>query len=142
MLYLPDDILVKVDRASMATALEVRAPFCGDVELFHAAWSTPLNHKVDSRGGKKVLKTALARYVPAALFDRPKQGFMIPLTRWLTKDLDEWVRSCIAPGRLRREGFLDPAVVEAMYVGAHGGDAVLAYKLWAICMFQSWLEAR
>lgn len=142
MLYLPDDILVKMDRASMATALEVRAPFCDDVDLFHTAWNTPLDHKVDPQGGKKVLKRALARHVPVALFERPKQGFMVPLRQWLTKDLDEWVRSCIAPDRIRREGYLNPTMVKAMYVGAHRGDSVLAYKLWAICMFQSWLEAR
>jgi asparagine synthase (glutamine-hydrolysing) len=67
---------------------------------------------------------------------------MIPLVQWLRKDLDEWVQACIAPDRIRREGFLEPAAVEAVYAGARRGNAVLAYKLWAVCMFQSWLEAR
>ncbi len=142
MSYLPDDILAKVDRASMANALEVRVPFCDDVEIFRVAWSTPLLHKVDSHGGKKVLKKALARYLPVALFDRPKQGFMIPLTRWLTRDLDAWVRSCVEPDRIRRDGFLNLSMVEAIYTGARAGDPFMAHKLWAICMFQSWLDAR
>jgi hypothetical protein len=64
---------------------------------------------------------------------------MIPLTRWLTKDLDEYVRSCIAPERVRREGIPDRALVKVIYAGAHVGDSVLACKLWAICMFQSWM---
>src|SRR5204863_2249368 len=117
LVYLPDDILTKVDRASMAVSLEVRAPFVDDVELFDVAWSIPFRHKNDGRAGKLVLKEALARHMPRELFDRPKMGFAVPLGRWLNGPLREWVRACTDPARIDREGYLDGGVVS--WLAAH-----------------------
>jgi asparagine synthase (glutamine-hydrolysing) len=141
LMYLPDDILTKVDRASMAVSLEVRAPFCDDVELFDIAWRIPFRHKLNGSGGKVVLKAALARHLPRELFERPKMGFAVPLGRWLNGPLRSWVLDCTDPARLRRDGFLDPSVVAGLVAHERREEEWWAYKLWAICVFQSWLDA-
>lgn len=138
--YLPDDILTKVDRASMAVSLEVRAPFTDDWRLFEAAWKIPFQHKANQSGGKMVLKGALERHVPRGLFDRPKMGFSIPLGRWLNGPLRDWVRACTDPERIRQDGYLDPREIESLVENAKSGDEWYAYKLWAVCLFQCWLE--
>jgi asparagine synthase (glutamine-hydrolysing) len=139
--YLPDDILTKVDRASMAASLEVRAPFVDDHELFSVAWSLPARHKSSAQTGKLVLRELLSRSVPQKLFERPKMGFSIPLPQWLNGPLRAWVDDCVSPERLRREGLLAPAVVtELVRAVRRRPDEWLAYKLWAICIFQSWLQ--
>jgi asparagine synthase (glutamine-hydrolysing) len=137
--YLPDDILAKVDRASMAVSLEVRAPFVDDWRLFELAWRIPFEHKISDAGGKIVLKEALARHLPRSLFERPKMGFGIPLSRWLNGPLKPWVEACTDPARIAREGLLDPAVVARIVTCADSTDDWAAYKLWAVCIFQSWL---
>jgi asparagine synthetase B (glutamine-hydrolysing) len=91
--YLPDDILVKVDRAAMATSLETRVPML-DPDVFRFAWSLPLDYKARSGRGKIILRELLSRYVPKHLFERPKQGFAIPLGNWLTGPLRSGVRLC------------------------------------------------
>jgi asparagine synthase (glutamine-hydrolysing) len=138
--YLPDDILVKVDRASMAVALEARAPFVDDFQVFEMAWSIPSRHKIASHGGKLILKRSLETFLPRHLFERPKQGFAVPLHAWLSGKLKEWVTDCVSPGRLVREGYLDPRRVEFIRQQALGGDVFYNSRLWSICMFQSWLE--
>jgi asparagine synthase (glutamine-hydrolysing) len=138
MVYMPDDILVKVDRASMATALEVRAPFTDDWELFDAAWRIPFRLKHQGGEGKVVLKRLLARHLPRELFERPKQGFAVPLRSWLHGPLSEWVGDSLSPDRISREGYLDPRSVEMIRERSRKSDA-FASALWAICMFQSWL---
>ena len=138
-IYLPDDILAKVDRASMAVSLEVRAPFADDWRLFEAAWKIPFRHKASQFGGKLVLKSALERHVPRALFDRPKKGFAIPLGRWLNGPLKDWVLACTDPARIRRDGYLDSQEIENLVRNAKSGDEWYAYKLWAVCLFQCWL---
>ena len=137
--YLPDDILTKVDRASMAVSLEVRAPFVDDMELFDVAWSIPFRYKNDGRAGKLVLKEALARHVPRPLFERPKMGFAVPLGRWLNGPLREWVEACTDPARIARDGHLDGGIVSWLASHPRREDEWYAYKLWAICVFQSWL---
>lgn len=136
--YLPDDILTKVDRASMAVSLEVRAPFADDYELFELAWKMPYWHKINNLGGKVVLKSALERHLPRKLFDRPKMGFGIPLHKWLNGPLDCWVSSCTNPLRIKREGVLDNTTVQDVVNKSRAGDGNYAYKLWAICIFQEW----
>ena len=139
LVYLPDDILTKVDRASMAVSLEVRAPFTDDLDLFDVAWSVPFRHKNDGTAGKRVLKAALARHVPRELFDRPKMGFAIPLGRWLNGPLRDWVLATSDPARIRRDGYLDPATTAALVAHERREEEWYAYKLWAVCIFQSWL---
>lgn len=140
--YLPDDILVKVDRASMAVSLEVRAPFVDDVNLFRAAWQVPFEHKVKNGTGKAVLKEALAKFLPRALFERPKKGFSVPLARWMRGALNPWVRDSISPSRIAREGYFDPALTQSLYQRAMAGDEYYAHHLWGVCIFQTWLTSR
>jgi len=139
MVYLPDDILVKVDRASMANSLEVRAPFTDDWELFDAAWQIPFHLKYQNGEGKIVLKRLLARHMPRELFERPKQGFAIPLRGWLHGPLREWVGDLLANDRIVREGYLDQKMVADIRLKSINSDAFAAV-LWAICMFQNWLD--
>ncbi|MFO1321994.1 MAG: asparagine synthase (glutamine-hydrolyzing) [Burkholderiales bacterium] len=137
--YLPDDILVKVDRAAMATSLETRVPFL-DHRVAEFAWRLPLQHKLDSRSGKKILRRLLHRYVPATLVDRPKMGFGIPLDQWLRGPLRPWAESLLAEDRLRREGFFDPAVVRARWIEHVSGVRNWQHHLWIVLMFESWLD--
>jgi asparagine synthase (glutamine-hydrolysing) len=140
--YLPDDILVKVDRASMAVSLEVRAPFADDFELFNVAWKLPLALKLNRMGGKVIVRKLLARFVPPELTERPKKGFAIPLTKWIRGALREWVSDCVTPSRLEQEGYLRTQEVALVCQKAVRGDEFYAHKLWAICQFQAWLASR
>jgi asparagine synthase (glutamine-hydrolysing) len=136
--YLPDDILTKVDRCSMAVSLEVRAPFTDDHELFDVAWSIPFRYKANEQGGKIVLKEALRRHLPRELFDRPKKGFGVPLMRWLQGPLRAWVRDCINPSTISRTCLLDSIRVARVAERADLSEWY-ATKLWYVCVFQSWL---
>ena len=138
--YLPDDILVKVDRASMAVALETRSPFVDDFQVFEMAWSIPLRHKIRHHGGKLILKRALESFLPKDLFERPKKGFAVPLHLWLFGELKDWVSDCVSTSRLAREGYLVPSRVEFIRKQAASGDLFYNTRLWSICMFQSWLD--
>jgi asparagine synthase (glutamine-hydrolysing) len=140
--YLPDDILVKVDRASMAASLEVRAPFADDFELFYIAWKIPFTLKMNGTGGKAILRKLLAKFVPPELTERPKRGFAVPLTKWVGGALREWVDDCTSPARLEREGFLRPQEVARVRRRALQGDEYFVHKLWYICQFQSWLAQK
>lgn len=138
--YLPNDILVKVDRASMSVSLETRVPFLSR-RVFDFAWSLPLEYKVTPTYGKRVLRELLYRYVPREMVDRPKQGFGIPISEWLRTDLRDWAESLIDPTRLGREGFLDPKVVYSCWLEHVSGHRNRDTRLWAILMFQGWLES-
>lgn len=138
--YLPDDILVKVDRAAMAVSLETRAPFL-DREVVEFAWSLPMKMKIRHGRGKWLLRRLLDRYVPRNLIERPKMGFGIPLDAWLRGPLRGWAESLLAEDRLRREGYLNPAPIRAAWQAHQAGQASYGFRLWSVLMFQAWLES-
>jgi asparagine synthase (glutamine-hydrolysing) len=139
--YLPDDILVKVDRASMAVSLETRAPFL-DRDVVEFAWTLPMSMKLREGRGKWLLRRLLDRYVPRDLIERPKMGFGIPLDRWLRGALREWAEALLAEDRLRREGFFDPVPIRAAWTRHVRGEASFGHRLWSVLMFQAWLDER
>ena len=139
--YLPDDILVKVDRASMGVSLETRVPFLSD-EVAAFAWSLPRAMKLRQGKGKWALRELLARYVPRELFERPKMGFGVPIDSWLRGPLREWSEALLDEGRLRREGFFAPGPIREKWAEHLSGSRNWQYPLWHVLMFQSWYEAQ
>lgn len=139
--YLADDILVKVDRASMGISLETRAPFL-DHRLVELAWRIPLDRKVRDGEGKWLLRQILYRHVPRALVERPKMGFGIPIDRWLRGPLKDWAAELLRPERLNAEGFFDNALIEEKWNEHQSGQRNWQYLLWDVLMFQAWLEAQ
>ncbi len=137
--YLPDDILVKVDRATMGVSLESRAPFL-DHRIAELAWRVPLRHKVRRGRGKWLLRRLLHRFVPPALVERPKMGFAVPTGAWLRGPLATWADDLLSPARLRRNGFFDAALVERRWREHRRGAADWSQLLWATLMFESWLD--
>jgi len=137
--YLPDDVLCKVDRASMAHGLEVRVPLL-DHRVVEHAWTFPLDEKVNGGTGKQPLRKLLAGFVPKSLIDRPKIGFGIPLGKWLRGPLRDWAESLLDVNRLRQEGWLQPEAVRKKWEEHVSQEFDWQYLLWNVLMFQSWLE--
>ena len=137
--YLPDDILVKLDRASMSTSLEARVPLL-DHRVAEFAARLPSSMKVHGTTGKVVLRKVLERYVPRELFDRPKKGFGMPISTWLRGDLLEWADALLSTDRMKRQGYLDASQVQSMWHEHRTGKRDWAYCLWDILMFQAWAD--
>ena len=136
--YLPDDILVKVDRASMGASLEARAPLL-DHRLIEFCWRLPLEQKIRAGEGKWLLRRVLERHVPRSMFDRPKHGFGIPIDGWLRGPLRGWAEDLLSADRLRREGFFQVEPVDAALRDHLEGRRNRQYQLWPILMFEAWL---
>jgi len=139
--YLPDDILVKVDRASMAVSLESRSPLL-DHRVLEFAWSMPRDYLFDGRNGKLVLRDLLMRYVPRELVDRPKRGFSVPVKEWLVGPLRDWVEALISEQTLREQGVFDVDAVREAWQQHLRGWANHSELMWAILMFQTWWKSQ
>jgi len=139
--YLPDDILVKLDRAAMAVSLETRVPFL-DRQVVEFALRLPLNFKIQGTKGKRVLREVLYRYVPPSLIERPKMGFGIPLDSWLRGPLRRWAEDLLDEGLLKRQNFLNPEPILHKWQEHISGKRNWQYVLWDILMWQSWLQTQ
>jgi asparagine synthase (glutamine-hydrolysing) len=135
--YLPDDILAKVDRATMAVGLEGREPLL-DHRLLEFAWSLPPSFKLRGGVGKRPLRQILAKHVPPALFERPKMGFGVPIDSWLRGPLRDWAEDLLDEKRMLADGLFDPASVRAAWVQHLSGARENHYPLWTVLMAQAW----
>ena len=136
--YLPDDLLTKVDRASMAVSLEVRAPFL-DPGLFRFAWGPASDHRIRDGQGKWIVRQSLRRVLPDHLIDRPKVGFGVPIDEWLRGPLRPWADDLLDPAVIAGQGYLDPGLVAGYWRSHCDRTDDFTYQLWAILMFQAWL---
>jgi asparagine synthase (glutamine-hydrolysing) len=139
--YLPDDILVKVDRAAMAVSLETRIPFL-DHRIVEFAWSLPLNMKLRNGQTKWIVRQLLQRYVPTELIERPKMGFGVPIDQWLRGPLKEWAHDLLDPKTLSRHNLLDSNLIAKKWREHLSGVRNWQYQLWDVLMFQTWYEAQ
>jgi asparagine synthase (glutamine-hydrolysing) len=139
MLYLPDDILVKADRASMAAGLEARMPFL-DPSVISFAWSLPSELKSGASGGKHILRRLLHRHLPRGIVDRPKQGFGVPIGQWLRGPLRDWAEDLLDPVRMHGAGLLDVEAVQKSWTAHLSGKRNCENELWAVLMLQAWIE--
>ncbi|MBT3415058.1 MAG: asparagine synthase (glutamine-hydrolyzing), partial [Nitrospina sp.] len=139
--YLPDDIMVKVDRATMAASLESRAPFL-DHRVVEYAWKIPLDLKICSGQGKWLLRQVLYKYVPRELIERPKMGFAVPIDSWLRGPLRDWAESLLDVGKLAEDQYLDPVPIRKKWAEHISGKKNWQYHLWAVLMFQAWRESQ
>jgi asparagine synthase (glutamine-hydrolysing) len=138
--YLPDDILCKVDRATMAVSLEGHAPYL-DHRVAAFAARIPIAMKIRGATGKHILRQLLYREAPRELFDRPKAGFGVPVGEWIKGPLREWAEGLLDPARLKAEGWFDPAPIARRWRDHLAGRRDSSSALWSILMFQAWLDA-
>lgn len=137
--YLVDDILTKVDRATMRVGLEARVPFL-DHRVVEFAWRLPLAMKIRNGVGKRLLKELLYEYVPKEILERPKMGFGVPIDEWLRGPLREWAEAYLSSDRLCAAGLFDVNIVRQTWAAHISGSVNRGGQLWVILMFQSWQE--
>lgn len=138
MNYLPDEILVKLDRACMAVSLEGRVPIL-DHRIIEYAAKLPLEYKYKNGGGKRILKNVLNKYLPKDMYDKPKRGFAVPINEWLKNGLKDWAENLLDESKLRNEGYFDANVIREKWRQHLSGERNGHNQLWIILMFQNWL---
>jgi asparagine synthase (glutamine-hydrolysing) len=138
--YHPDDILVKVDRASMAHSLEVRVPII-DHRVVEFSASLPLSMMIKAGQGKWPLRQLLNRHIPEEMMERPKRGFAVPVNEWIRGPMKDWAEELLNESRLRNGGFLNPAPIRKRWQEHLSGKRDWKNSLWGVLMFQAWLEA-
>jgi len=138
--YLPDDNLVKVDRASMAHSLECRAPLL-DHRVVEAALALPVSQRFRDGRGKWTLRGLFGRHLPPELLDRPKAGFSVPVSQWLRDDLNDWIRETLSFETIESQGFFDGGQVSRVLTEHLDGRRDHGRLLWALAIFQTWLSA-
>ena len=137
--YLPNDILTKIDRASMSASLESRAVFL-DHRLVEFAWKLPINMLINKKGSKFILRSMLRKHLPATYWERPKTGFTVPIDTWLRGPLRDWADDLLSSDYLKRKGFFDHKIIQKKWQEHSSGVNNWQYELWNILMFNSWLE--
>ena len=137
--YLPEDILTKLDRASMAVSLEAREPLL-DYRIVELAWRLPMHFKIHQGQTKRILHSVLSRYIPPALFERPKMGFGLPLAQWLRGSLRPWAEELLDPGKLREQAVFNVTPIRNAWKEHLDGRGNRATELWGILMFQAWRQ--
>jgi asparagine synthase (glutamine-hydrolysing) len=139
--YLPDDILVKVDRAAMSVSLETRVPFLHP-EVVSFASTVPDEHRRQGADGKVLLRSLLDRYVPRQLVDRPKMGFGVPVGSWLRGPLRPWAEDLLSHTSLEQEGNLAPGPIRDAWARHLSGRYDLKYPLWNVLMYREWQRSQ
>ena len=141
--YLPNDILTKVDRSSMAASLETRSPFL-DHRVFECAWKLDMNLKLKNNKinstGKWILREILSKYIPRNLFERPKAGFGIPLGEWLRGPLKDWAGDLLSPAIIKKSGYLNEEKISSLWTEHINSNVDNSSKLWPLIIWQAWLE--